>query len=138
MATLSLQPHYSPLQFRRFRLSNFHLKVVPRFSRQFYGKKVRFLSTSRGNVIVRGRDGVLSISCFSKTNAEIEKVSSEEKKDEERPPLDINLAVILAGFAFEAYTSPPENIGRREIDAADCKTVYLSEYVLVSMVPLSN
>lgn len=22
-----------------------------------------------------------------------------------------------------------ENIGRREIDAADCKTVYLSEYV---------
>ncbi|XP_017975188.1 PREDICTED: uncharacterized protein LOC18602863 isoform X2 [Theobroma cacao] len=127
MATLSLQPHYSPLQFRRFRLSNFHLKVVPRFSRQFYGKKVRFLSTSRGNVIVRGRDGVLSISCFSKTNAEIEKVSSEEKKDEERPPLDINLAVILAGFAFEAYTSPPENIGRREIDAADCKTVYLSE-----------
>ncbi|XP_017975190.1 PREDICTED: uncharacterized protein LOC18602863 isoform X4 [Theobroma cacao] len=107
MATLSLQPHYSPLQFRRFRLSNFHLKVVPRFSRQFYGKKVRFLSTSRGNVIVRGRDGVLSISCFSKTNAEIEKVSSEEKKDEERPPLDINLAVILAGFAFEAYTSPP-------------------------------
>ncbi|EOY05484.1 Triglyceride lipases,triglyceride lipases isoform 1 [Theobroma cacao] len=127
MATLSLQPHYSPLQFRRFRLSNYHLKVVPRFSRQFYGKKVRFLSTSRGNVIVRGRDGVLSISCFSKTNAEIEKVSSEEKKDEERPPLDINLAVILAGFAFEAYTSPPENIGRREIDAADCKTVYLSE-----------
>ncbi|XP_022761967.1 uncharacterized protein LOC111307901 isoform X5 [Durio zibethinus] len=57
MATLSLQN--SPLQFRRFRLSNFNLKAVPRFSCQFYGKK--------------------------------------------------------------------ENIGRREIDAADCKTVYLSE-----------
>lgn len=27
----------------------------------------------------------------------------------ERPPFDINLAVILAGFAFEAYTSPPVN-----------------------------
>ena len=24
----------------------------------------------------------------------------------ERPPFDINLAVILAGFAFEAYTTP--------------------------------
>ncbi|OMO69369.1 C2 calcium-dependent membrane targeting [Corchorus capsularis] len=127
MATLFLQPNcYSPLQFRRFRLNNFHLKVVPRFSRQFYGKKVRALSTLRGNVNGRGRDGVLSVSCFSKTNAEIEKVSSEEK-EEERPPFDINLAVILAGFAFEAYTTPPENIGRREIDAADCMTVYLSE-----------
>ncbi|XWS13547.1 hypothetical protein CRYUN_Cryun36dG0046100 [Craigia yunnanensis] len=122
MATLSLHPHYSPLQFR---LSNVHLKVVPRFYRQFYGKKVRALTTSRGNVNVRGRDGVLSISCFSKTNAEIERISSEEKG--ERPPFDINLAVILAGFAFEAYTTPPENIGRREIDAADCKTVYLAE-----------
>ncbi|XP_022722826.1 uncharacterized protein LOC111279985 isoform X2 [Durio zibethinus] len=125
-ATLSLQPYYSPLQFRRFRLSNFHVKVVPRFSRQFYWKKTRVLTTSRGNVNVRGRDGVFSVSCFSKTNAEIEKFLSEDK-EEERPPFDINLAVILAGFAFEAYTSPPENIGRREIDVADCKTVYLSE-----------
>ncbi|XP_022761964.1 uncharacterized protein LOC111307901 isoform X2 [Durio zibethinus] len=124
MATLSLQN--SPLQFRRFRLSNFNLKAVPRFSCQFYGKKVRVLITSsRRNVNARGRDGLLSISCFSKTNADIESVISEEI-GEERPPFDINLAVILAGFAFEAYTSP-ENIGRREIDAADCKTVYLSE-----------
>ncbi|XVF65001.1 hypothetical protein PTKIN_Ptkin09bG0211600 [Pterospermum kingtungense] len=130
MATLSLslQPHYSPLQFRRFRRSNFHIRFVPRFSRQFYGKKVRVLTTLGGNhVNVRGRDGVsLVVSCFSKTNAEIEKVSSE-KKEEDRPPFDINLAVILAGFAFEAYTTPPDNVGRPEIDAADCKTVYLSE-----------
>ncbi|GJN27078.1 hypothetical protein PR202_gb15065 [Eleusine coracana subsp. coracana] len=26
---------------------------------------------------------------------------------EQRPPFDLNLAVVLAGFAFEAYTSPP-------------------------------
>lgn len=45
----------------------------------------------------------------------------------ERPHFDINLAVILAGFAFEAYTTPPENLGRRETDAAGCTTVYLSE-----------
>lgn len=30
-----------------------------------------------------------------------------EEEEIERPPFDINLAVILAGFAFEAYISPP-------------------------------
>lgn len=25
-----------------------------------------------------------------------------------------------------------ENVGKREVDAADCKTVYLSEYVIIS------
>lgn len=45
----------------------------------------------------------------------------------ERPPFDINLAVILAGFAFEAYTILPENVGRREVDAAGCTAIYLSE-----------
>lgn len=29
------------------------------------------------------------------------------KGGEQRPPFDLNLAVVLAGFAFEAYTSPP-------------------------------
>lgn len=28
-------------------------------------------------------------------------------EEEQRPPFDINLAIVLAGFAFEAYTSPP-------------------------------
>lgn len=28
----------------------------------------------------------------------------------DRPSFDINLAVILAGFAFEAYTTPPVNL----------------------------
>ncbi|KAK9671714.1 hypothetical protein RND81_12G049700 [Saponaria officinalis] len=45
----------------------------------------------------------------------------------DRPPFDINLAIILAGFAFEAYTTPPDNLERQEIDAVGCKTVYLSE-----------
>lgn len=51
----------------------------------------------------------------------------EVAEEVERPSFDINLAVILAGFAFEAYTTPPDNVGRREIDAAGCVTVYLSE-----------
>ncbi|XP_058094942.1 uncharacterized protein LOC131240623 isoform X3 [Magnolia sinica] len=45
----------------------------------------------------------------------------------ERPPFDLNLAVVLAGFAFEAYSSPSKDVGKREIDAADCQTVFLSE-----------
>lgn len=44
-----------------------------------------------------------------------------------RPRFDINLAVILAGFAFEAYTTPPENVGKLEVDGANCKTVFLSQ-----------
>jgi hypothetical protein len=31
----------------------------------------------------------------------------EEEDGPRRPPFDLNLAVVLAGFAFEAYTSPP-------------------------------
>jgi len=42
-------------------------------------------------------------------NTEIDEVSVQEEKENEmeRPPFDINLAVVLAGFAFEAYTSLP-------------------------------
>jgi hypothetical protein len=32
---------------------------------------------------------------------------SASQNDDARPPFDINLAVVLAGFAFEAYNSPP-------------------------------
>ncbi|KAJ8512451.1 hypothetical protein OPV22_002885 [Ensete ventricosum] len=51
-------------------------------------------------------------------------------EEAERPPFDLNLAVVLAGFAFEAYTSPPKDVGWREIDAAECQTVFLSEQFL--------
>ncbi|KAG2322871.1 hypothetical protein Bca4012_058343 [Brassica carinata] len=59
--------------------------------------------------------------------SETTKQSSEETSLSERPPFDINLAVILAGFAFESYATPPENIGKREVNAAGCNTLYLSE-----------
>ncbi|KAK2646529.1 hypothetical protein Ddye_021724 [Dipteronia dyeriana] len=58
-------------------------------------------------------------------DAETEKVEIEEQN--EWPPFDINLIVILAGFASEAYRSPHENVGRYEVDAAGCKTMFLSE-----------
>lgn len=47
-----------------------------------------------------------------------------------RRPFDLNLAVVLAGFAFEAYTSPPADVGWRETDAAECQTVFLSDVFL--------
>ncbi|KAF3791287.1 putative feruloyl esterase A [Nymphaea thermarum] len=77
----------------------------------------------------RARNDV--IRCFFRKNEESVQASAEdiERKDD-RVPFDLNLAVVLAGFAFEAYTSPPDNVGTREIDAAECQTVYLSEQFL--------
>ncbi|KAJ0903439.1 putative feruloyl esterase [Helianthus annuus] len=49
----------------------------------------------------------------------------------QRPPFDINQAVVLAGFAFEAYTTPPnDNTGKTEVDAAGCQTLILSQSFL--------
>ncbi|KAL1367982.1 hypothetical protein AAHE18_02G087800 [Arachis hypogaea] len=99
-----------------------------RFSRRFqphFPGKLRILSSNGFSGSKNRQKHVLSIRSSSKTGSEVESISLQE--GDERPPFDINLAVILAGFAFEAYTTPPENIGRREVDAAGCKTVYLSE-----------
>ncbi|RLM64618.1 uncharacterized protein C2845_PM16G11180 [Panicum miliaceum] len=54
----------------------------------------------------------------------------EQEDGSRRPPFDLNLAVVLAGFAFEAYTSPPADVGWRETDAAECQTVFLSDVFL--------
>ncbi|GKA65769.1 C2 calcium-dependent membrane-targeting protein [Tanacetum coccineum] len=69
-----------------------------------------------------------SICYATNSSSDIEKVVSDI--DIERPPFDINRAVILAGFAFEAYTTPTENIGKSQVDAAGCQTVILSESFL--------
>ncbi|KAK7393270.1 hypothetical protein VNO78_21821 [Psophocarpus tetragonolobus] len=97
--------------------------AVPRFSRAFSPRFPGKLKSRVFSFATRRR--ALSICCSSKTGSQLQRVDVPE--DDDRPPFDINLAVILAGFAFEAYTTPPENMGRREVDAAGCKTVYLSE-----------
>ncbi|CAK8570560.1 unnamed protein product [Lathyrus sativus] len=104
----------------------------PRFSRTFpphfhFPRNSRFISFSRlnGSRRLSRRKQGFSICFSSKTGSQIGTVPIE--KHDERPPFDINLAVILAGFAFEAYTTPPENLGRREVDAGGSKTIYLSE-----------
>lgn len=94
-----------------------HSITRPRFSRPFpphFPGKLRLnfsLAGLSGSMRRRGRrrEQFFSICCSSKTGSQIERVSSIEggDNDDERPPFDINLAVILAGFAFEAYTTPP-------------------------------
>lgn len=77
----------------------------PRFSRSFpphFPGNLRAFSLAWRK---QRRKRVFSTCCSSKTGSQVEKISVQE--DDERPPFDINLAVILAGFAFEAYTTPP-------------------------------
>ncbi|KAK9931323.1 hypothetical protein M0R45_018601 [Rubus argutus] len=124
----SLQTHHYHLHIRR-RVSSPTPKhqnhQAPKFSRRFpasfSGKAKVFTCLENG----KGGDGIDSFCCLYKAGSEIDKVSADEGS--ERPSFDINLAVILAGFAFEAYSTPPDNVGRHEVDSADCKTVYLSE-----------
>ncbi|CAN6476994.1 unnamed protein product [Victoria cruziana] len=78
---------------------------------------------------LRARNDV--IRCLLRKNEEAVQDSVEDMgRKEDRVPFDLNLAVVLAGFAFEAYTSPPDNVGRRENDSAECQIAYLSEQFL--------
>lgn len=56
-------------------------------------------------VTYKCRLGVSSFRCFCSSGTELQNASLQQRT--EPRPFDINLAVILAGFAFEAYTSPP-------------------------------
>ncbi|KAL5711817.1 hypothetical protein ACHQM5_014056 [Ranunculus cassubicifolius] len=70
-----------------------------------------------------------SISSNSISNSDSNLITDDDE-ERRRPNFDINLAVVLAGFAFEAYCTPPENAGKREVDSANCQTVFLSEIFL--------
>ncbi|XP_042403408.1 uncharacterized protein LOC121992867 isoform X1 [Zingiber officinale] len=80
----------------------------------FFLKKARLVRSTRR----LDRSHVVSVD---------EKNSGNFIMEEERPSFDLNLAVILAGFAFESYRNPPDDVGWREVDATDCQTVFLSE-----------
>ncbi|KAL9408512.1 hypothetical protein AB3S75_046976 [Citrus x aurantiifolia] len=116
---LQVCPNYIPS------LPRFHQLQCLNFPQKPFSGKVKLVFPCPESYKTKG-DKVYSVCCFCKTkDAEIDKV--EDKEQDERPPFDINLAVILAGFAFEAYTTPSESVGRKEVDAAGCKIVYLSE-----------
>ncbi|XP_033146602.1 uncharacterized protein LOC103863624 isoform X3 [Brassica rapa] len=115
----SLQLHCClPPQHRRL-----HLRFTPRTC-PFLGK-ISF----RESFITKANAS--SFTCFAQSEttkqSSLEETSLSENHEPERPPFDINLAVILAGFAFESYATPPENVGKREVNAAGCNTLYLSE-----------
>lgn len=115
----SLRPHRSHLPLRRHFLpsSNFtHLQTIRLFS-----LSTRFALSRR----IRAPN---SRHLRSKANSEIEvEIEEAAEAENETPRFDINLAVILAGFAFEAYSTPPDNVGKLEVDAANCKTLFLSQ-----------
>nr|XP_018627638.1 uncharacterized protein LOC104100231 isoform X2 [Nicotiana tomentosiformis] len=119
MATL--QPHLHFPIFSSPRLLLFKNPNSVSFSKKlFFSKRINgFLNYPKF-----GAKELLCCNC--QASGEIIPFSSAEKENE-RPPFDINLAVILAGFAFEAYTNLPDNVGKREVDAANCKTIFLSE-----------
>lgn len=109
----SLQIHDIKFQFlplwKPFSLEPRRLPYLNFPPRQF-SRKVRVVfACPENNRKKNARGRFNSVCCFcSKTkDAEIDEVEVEERNENERPPFDINLAVVLAGFAFEAYTSPP-------------------------------
>jgi hypothetical protein len=50
-----------------------------------------------------------------------------------RPPFDLDLAVLLAGFAFEAYNTPKANVGLCERNAGDYETIFLAKGQVIHM-----
>ncbi|KAH9681504.1 C2 domain-containing protein [Citrus sinensis] len=85
-------------------LPRFHQLQCLNFPQKPFSGKVKLVFPCPESYKTKG-DKVYSVCCFCKTkDAEIDKV--EDKEQDERPPFDINLAVILAGFAFEAYITP--------------------------------
>jgi hypothetical protein len=103
--------HPSNAFYHRFTPTSYkhrNLNFYRRFPSSFSGR-FRVL-TYRGSGHGVCSSSTSSISKASNANnTETEKVAVQQEKENgnERPPFDINLAVALAGFAFEAYTSSP-------------------------------
>lgn len=113
ICTTSSSPMATLQSHLQFSLSHapklIHLKNPRSFS---FSKKIllprKLFPAKRFNGLLNSRLISYSIagSSISSSAAGIEKSASSEIVNE-RTSFDINLAVILAGFAFEAYTTPP-------------------------------
>lgn len=113
ICTTSSSPMATLQSHLQFSLSHapklIHLKNPRSFS---FSKKIllprKLFPAKRFNGLLNSRLISYSIasSNISSSAAGIEKSASSEIVNE-RTSFDINLAVILAGFAFEAYTTPP-------------------------------
>ncbi|KAG9148778.1 hypothetical protein Leryth_018091 [Lithospermum erythrorhizon] len=130
MATLLLHSQ-SPKHVHFGKPNSFSFSRKLLFSNtKFYGV-LRYQDYKKYRCLINKKDANSFTCCCKESGAELESASGEKESrsdgEDERPPFDISLAVILAGFAFEAYTPLPENVGKREVDEANCETVFLSE-----------
>ncbi|KAL3620086.1 hypothetical protein CASFOL_034998 [Castilleja foliolosa] len=125
MATL--QPYFQSSPSYSPKLIHFKTPHSFSFSRKLYlfRKFNRVLGSGFNSSYCQSSSSISSDSA-----SEVEKKPISREIVNQRPPFDINLAVVLAGFAFEAYTTPLEKVGNREMDAAKCQTVFLSETFL--------
>ncbi|XP_024398281.1 uncharacterized protein [Physcomitrium patens] len=71
-----------------------------------------------------------AIAHFEQDNRSRNEGNATNLENEDRPPFNLDLAVVLAGFAFEAYNTPAENVGVQEKDAGDCETTFLAQHFL--------
>eukprot|EP00850_Spirogloea_muscicola_P010269 SM000060S19601 [mRNA] locus=s60:50121:56863:- [translate_table: standard] len=95
--------------------------AAPRLSE---GWSVSLRSRRRG----AGREALLSP--HATASGEVLQVgTSNLLEDSTRQPFDVNLAVVLAGFAFDAYNTPKAANGVAEMDELGSRVDYLSMYV---------
>lgn len=133
MATVQLQEYslrpiisYSPklLHFKNPNSVSYSRKLP--CSKKIYG----FLRSSYFRSIPF--HGSFPLCQYSKESGEIERLTKEQCEsvnENEKTPFDINLAVILAGFAFEAYTTPPVKFSALSCLVMFCYLSYLETLV---------
>lgn len=94
---------FTPTSYKHRNL-NFYRRFPSSFSGRF---RVLTYRGSGHGVCSSSTSSISKASNANNTETEKVAVQQEKENDKERPPFDINLAVVLAGFAFEAYTSSP-------------------------------
>lgn len=106
MSALQTHFHFFQCSGTQPKLYNTRNSTLVPFPRNLFSGKISVCFSPSSH-----RDGVhRNFCCLCRASSDIEEAVTTTEEEMERPPFDINLAVILAGFAFEAYTSPPVNI----------------------------
>lgn len=78
------------------------------WSRSFCLRRLEYCHHGRISSQLRRKVGIANFEEANRIRSEdCVRHLSEDDFHKERPPFDLDLAVILAGFAFEAYNTPP-------------------------------
>ncbi|KAL3695407.1 hypothetical protein R1sor_009483 [Riccia sorocarpa] len=119
-----------------------HFRVVP-VRHGLHCRKLSTFSSKRVRLVFRAQNGrQISPSGWNRSlrdvrmersdssNTDYASVVSREQDEDSRPPFNLDLAVLLAGFAFESYNTPEKDEGIKEMDTMECETTYLAkEYI---------